>query len=180
MQFLYQDLFLISFIFVVCKYHLNQPITCVLKKHTYLYFALYALVGRTESYKELSSKPPPSSLIGIAPLLSLFMQVFLVVFFQVFSLLILWKQSWYKMHGTENDDQKTACHDNYALFSISAFQLISLAFVFSKGKPYRNPIYSNCKLNLNLSSFDLIDFLNLISFTCARSSYVFYYFYHYC
>ena len=102
-------------------------------------------VGRTESFKELARKAPPSSLIGIAPLLSFFGQVFLVVLFQAITLVITWSQPWYKHNGSALHHKKLSCHDNVAIFAISSFQLITLALIFSKGAPYRKPIYSNCK-----------------------------------
>ncbi|RWS13255.1 cation-transporting ATPase 13A3-like protein [Dinothrombium tinctorium] len=118
MQFLYEDLFLISLFFV--------------------------LFGKTEAYEQLTKHPPPSSLIGITPLSSMLLQFLLIAAFQVLSLVYLWSQKWYKPHPPGNiDDADLKCHDNYAIFSISAMQYITLAVVFSKGIPYRKPMYTN-------------------------------------
>ena len=116
MQFLYEDLFIIA--------------------------SFVALFGRTEPYPRLDSKAPPSSLLSVTQLTSVTIHLVLVVLFQVISLLLLWQNSWYKPHEP-NYDHNLAGHDNYAIFAMSAFQCISLAVVFSKGKPYRKPIQSN-------------------------------------
>lgn len=38
---------------------------------------------------------------------------------------------------------QVACWENYAVFTISAFQYIILAYAFSKSSPYRKMIYTN-------------------------------------
>jgi hypothetical protein len=38
------------------------------------------------------------------------------------------------------------CYECNAVFGVSMFIYISAAVVFAKGKPYRKPIYTNCKL----------------------------------
>ncbi|KAK9746650.1 P5-type ATPase cation transporter [Popillia japonica] len=43
--------------------------------------------------------------------------------------------------GAHKDD--VGCYENYAIFTISSFQYIILAIVFSKGKPYRKSIFTN-------------------------------------
>jgi len=115
-QFLYEDLFIIA--------------------------SFVALFGRTEPYPSLDSKAPPSSLLSVTQLSSVTIQLALVIFFQILSLLILWQNSWYEPH-LPNYDHELAGHDNFAIFAMSSFQCISLAVVFSKGKPYRKSILSN-------------------------------------
>jgi cation-transporting ATPase 13A3/4/5 len=43
------------------------------------------------------------------------------------------------------DDYDYQSYENSAVFYSSAYQYIILAIIFSKGKPYRQPIYSNSK-----------------------------------
>jgi len=116
LEFLYIDLFLISVFFV--------------------------FFGRTEAHPQLARKPPPSSLIGIVPLLSMALQLILIVGFQTLAVLWCQAQTWYKAHSPE-DDNLTG-NDNFAVFAISVFQYISLAVILSKGKPYRKAIHTNC------------------------------------
>ncbi|KAG9509462.1 putative cation-transporting ATPase 13A3 [Fragariocoptes setiger] len=116
MQFLYVDLFIIT-LFV-------------------------ALFGRTKPYPLLAKAPPSSSLLSLAQLSSVTIQITLVVFFQLLAVLLLWQQPWYQPHEAQYD-KDLAGYDNYAIFAVSVFQYITLAIVFSKGKPYRRPLYTN-------------------------------------
>lgn len=101
-------------------------------------------VGRTESSRSLAREPPPSSLIGLAPLLSLLFQVLLILGFQGLAVFLLWRQPFYEPAHPDNPEE-LVCQDNYAIFAVSVFQYITLAVVFSKGSPYRKPIYTNCE-----------------------------------
>lgn len=116
MEFLYEDLFIIA--------------------------TFVAVFGRTGPSPTLANKPPPSSLLSVTQLASVMIQLALVIFFQILSLVLLWQNSWYQPHP-ETYDHDLAGHDNFAIFGMSAFQCISLAVVFSKGKPYRKSILSN-------------------------------------
>ena len=44
------------------------------------------------------------------------------------------------------DGLAVACWENYAIFSVSAFQYIILAYAFSKSRPYRRMIFTNYQL----------------------------------
>jgi cation-transporting ATPase 13A2 len=116
MEFLYEDLFIIA--------------------------TFVAVFGRTGPSRTLADKPPPSSLLSVTQLASVMIQLALVLFFQILSLVLLWQNSWYQPHP-RNYDHDLAGHDNFAIFAMSSFQCISLAVVFSKGKPYRKSILSN-------------------------------------
>lgn len=60
----------------------------------------------------------------------------------------------YRPHVTvepnSRDEEELQCHDNYAVFAVSAFQYITLAVVFSRGRPYRRTILSNYLFTLSL------------------------------
>uniref|UniRef100_V5IBW0 P-type ATPase A domain-containing protein n=2 Tax=Ixodes ricinus TaxID=34613 RepID=V5IBW0_IXORI len=106
-----------------------------------------ALFGRTEPHPVLHKRPPPSSLMGITPLASILSQIVLVIVTQVFALVTLWGQKWYRPHvafdSSNRDEEELQCHDNYAVFAVSVFQYITLAVIFSRGRPYRKSILSN-------------------------------------
>ena len=40
-------------------------------------------------------------------------------------------------------DSEVACWENYAVFTVSSFQYIILAYAFSKSRPYRKYVYTN-------------------------------------
>ena len=69
-----------------------------------------------------------------------------IIGFQIAAAYLLWRQPWYKPKSENLEDPNDfKCDDNYAIFSVSVFQYITLAVVFSKGAPYRKAIYTNCK-----------------------------------
>lgn len=125
---------------------------------------LVALFGRTEPYPTLDSKAPSSSLLSVAQLSSVGIQLALVIFFQVISLVILWQNPWYVAHD-ESYDKDLASHDNFAIFAISSFQCIALAMIFSKGKPYRKSVLSN---HLLTGAFTVITTMTVVVLILAQ------------
>jgi len=59
------------------------------------------------------------------------------------------RQPWF-VPFSQSDEDHLGCYENYTMFAISSFQYIILAFVFSKGAPYRKPIWSNWPLCLTM------------------------------
>ena len=54
-------------------------------------------------------------------------------------------------------------YDTTVIFTVSCFQYLSLATVFSKGRPYRKPFYSNILFFISLlalGSFTVLIYLN--------------------
>lgn len=106
--------------------------------------------GKTEAYPgKLCKIPPGMSLLGFVPLVSLILQLLIITIFQVASFMVLTTYSWYVPHQYEGDEEY-ACHENYAIFTLSMFQYITLAISFSQGYPYRKSIFTNYIFMLSL------------------------------
>lgn len=56
---------------------------------------------------------------------------------------------WYVRHTFEGEEANE-CWENYAVFTISMFQYIILAIVFSHGYPYRKSVFTNKHLMISM------------------------------
>ena len=103
------------------------------------------------------------SLIDFIPITSLLLQLIVIALVQILGLLYVESQDWFvafdpKNPGFQNtslesafvgstieikEEDNFACLENYAVFTLSAFQYIILAYVFSKSKPYRKWVVTN-------------------------------------
>uniref|UniRef100_A0A3B4ET50 Polyamine-transporting ATPase 13A3 n=1 Tax=Pundamilia nyererei TaxID=303518 RepID=A0A3B4ET50_9CICH len=117
------------------------------------------------AWKELVWRRPPSSLISGQLLCSVLTQILTCLVFQVLAFLLVRQQSWYETWTPESDacnvsrsifslrvnvtdpqnHKNIRNYENTSLFYISTFQYLAVAIVFSKGKPFRQPSYKNCK-----------------------------------
>jgi len=122
-QFLYIDLF------VICS--------------------LSAVFGRTKPFRgPLHNRAPMTSLLSPPPIGSLIIQIVIICFFQAMSLIFLQMEPWFvpymELHnetGLVTND--FACHENYAIFSVSTLQYVVLALAYAKGKPFRQVFIKN-------------------------------------
>uniref|UniRef100_I3JWX3 Polyamine-transporting ATPase 13A3 n=1 Tax=Oreochromis niloticus TaxID=8128 RepID=I3JWX3_ORENI len=124
------------------------------------------------AWKELVWRRPPSSLISGQLLCSVLTQILTCLVFQVLAFLLVRQQSWYETWTPQSDacnvsrsifslrvnvtdpqnHKNIRNYENTSLFYISAFQYLAVAIVFSKGKPFRQPSYKNCKAKTVLSA----------------------------
>uniref|UniRef100_UPI00398E856F polyamine-transporting ATPase 13A3-like isoform X2 n=1 Tax=Pristiophorus japonicus TaxID=55135 RepID=UPI00398E856F len=110
------------------------------------------------SWKELVPQRPPSSLISVPMLLSVSMQLLLALAFQITAFLLVKEQpcacngsradkltnTSISVHNeTEVDEHNISNYENTTLFFVSCCQYLAVAFAFSKGKPFRQPVYRN-------------------------------------
>ncbi|KAL1489432.1 hypothetical protein ABEB36_014327 [Hypothenemus hampei] len=136
---------LCQFVSVLILYSIEGNLTDL----QYLYIDLFIIsifaffFGKTEAYPgKLHKQTPLSSLMSLSPIISLISHIILVIIFQVTAFEHLKSEPWYVPYngtGPEN----VACLENYAIFTVSSFQYVILAIVFSKGYPYRKSMFSN-------------------------------------
>ncbi|CAG0885909.1 unnamed protein product [Cyprideis torosa] len=101
------------------------------------------LMGRTEPIEKLVPHTPPASLLGISILASIFIQILLTIAGQAAAFLLLRAFSLYVPNNPPADVEVVACWETTTIFIVSSFQYLILATVFSKGKPFRKPVYTN-------------------------------------
>lgn len=108
----------------------------------------------TSAYPDLVPTPPKVSLIAAAPILSIVAQLIINFSMQVSTWLYTHQQPWFEPYVPleEDDSEKLdlTCYEVTAVFTVSAFQYIALAVAFSKGSPYRKPIYTNYVFLINI------------------------------
>ncbi|KAF1757970.1 hypothetical protein GCK72_014428 [Caenorhabditis remanei] len=106
-------------------------------------FAL--LFGNTPAFHRLAHTSPPTRLLSIASMTSVVGQLIIIGFVQSVVFFATSQQSWFVAYqppvGDEQEDKRSM--QGTALFSVSMFQYIILALVYSKGPPYRGNLWSN-------------------------------------
>lgn len=105
--------------------------------------------GKTKAYEKLAKTPPTSSLISFTPLFSITIHTIIISIFQLIVFHTVQQLSWYE-RVIPKDEYSYDCYENYSIFTISTFQYIIIAIVFSMGKPYRLPIFTNKCLVLSI------------------------------
>ncbi|XP_044251355.1 polyamine-transporting ATPase 13A3 isoform X1 [Drosophila takahashii] len=141
---------LVQFISVMILYSIDSNLTD--KQYLYVDLGLISIFafffGKTGSFDgNLVKQVPLSSLISSTPLASLLLHLTVVTGFQVIGWIHLHQEPWFTPFQPSDEDH-LGCYENYTMFCISSFQYIILAFVFSKGAPYRQPLWSNWPLCL--------------------------------
>jgi cation-transporting ATPase 13A2 len=102
------------------------------------------VMGRTEPYPKLVPQTPMGSLVSFANVFSIIVQVLISTTVQVGAMAYLTSQPWFVPVNPESpDDLVTLCWETTTIFSVSTFQYLILALVFSKGPPFRKPFWSN-------------------------------------
>ncbi|XP_068089424.1 probable cation-transporting ATPase 13A4 [Hyperolius riggenbachi] len=127
-------------------------------------FAIFLTMSATPAYPKLAKYRPPGQMMSPSILLSVIFNVTYAVAMQTYAFLMVQQQPWYS-----KDDIFSACHPgneslnrnltyiliherkkiNYESFEsttlwlVSSVHLVILSFVFSKGKPFRQPLYRN-------------------------------------
>uniref|UniRef100_A0A1B6M5K1 Cation-transporting ATPase n=1 Tax=Graphocephala atropunctata TaxID=36148 RepID=A0A1B6M5K1_9HEMI len=99
--------------------------------------------GRNHAYSgPLVAQAPLTSLLSPIPLVSLLLQVLVMSTFQFISFNVVQKYPWFEPFQYVGATYYIS-FENYSVFSVGQFQYIIMAFIFSQGAPYREPIYTN-------------------------------------
>lgn len=147
---------LVQFASVIVLYSIDSNLT----DFEYLYIDLFMIsifaffFGKTSSYDgPLVKEAPLNSLIALSPIMSLTLHLAVAILLQLVGWNHVQTYDWFEpFNFTEAKEAAgdLGCHQNYTIFAISCFQYIILAFVFSKGAPYRKSIITNFGLLASL------------------------------
>ncbi|KAL5014330.1 hypothetical protein ScPMuIL_008600 [Solemya velum] len=109
------------------------------------------LMGYTDAFDKLVPEQPPSSLVELSNLLSIITQVVLVGLVQIAAFFYLQTQSWSVFFFFVFESESHAkCWEVTIIFLTSSYQYLIVAFCFSKGPPFRKPLYTNIPYLLSL------------------------------
>ncbi|NXU59559.1 AT135 ATPase, partial [Turnix velox] len=119
----------------------------------------------TEAYPKLAPYRPPGQLISPPLLLSVILNLCFTITLQTCGFLLVKQQPWYVVmasqrhcspgnqtmfpngpgeNSTSNDAQSSVLsYEDTTLWPLTSINCIIVAFTFSKGKPFRKPIYTN-------------------------------------
>uniref|UniRef100_A0ABI7VUD7 Cation-transporting ATPase n=1 Tax=Felis catus TaxID=9685 RepID=A0ABI7VUD7_FELCA len=121
------------------------------------------VLSSTHAYPKLAPYRPAGQLLSPPLLLSVFLNTCFTCIVQICAFLYVKQQPWY----CENNELNTALEartesssfESTTLWPLTTINCITAAFIFSKGKPFRKPIYTNY-----IFSFLLISALGLTVF----------------
>lgn len=92
---------------------------------------------------KLIAKRPMGSLVAMKNIIPLLLQVATFAFIQMAALYYLYRQHWFKSILYQGNEPVIVGWENTVLFTISSYQYVILATVYSKGKPYRQRLITN-------------------------------------
>lgn len=135
---------LTEFLSVIILYVMESNLTDL----QFLFIDLFLIInfafffGKTRACTDkLSKRTPMTSLLSFTPLLSLTVHIFVMSAFQAAAYNIVRQFSWFIPLVPAR--KKYSSYENYSVFCVSMFQYITIAIIFSRGKPYRRAIYTN-------------------------------------
>ncbi|CAH1118488.1 unnamed protein product [Phaedon cochleariae] len=110
-----------------------------------------SVFGNAKANETLHKSPPKTSLMGFIPISSMVCFMVLAIMFQLVGYYWIQTFDWFvPFKYNQSDDMNFLCYENYAVYATSIFQYIIMCVVFSKGKPYRKPLYTNIYFTLSL------------------------------
>ncbi|XP_063864679.1 polyamine-transporting ATPase 13A3-like isoform X3 [Scylla paramamosain] len=139
---------LTQFVSIMILYSIDSNLTDI----QFLWIDLFLITvfaiffGRTESYNgPLASYSPPTALLSFTPIMSILLHIFIVISFQTYCFYYVQYQPWFVPYNSTLGEEEDiyGCYENFSVFSVSQFQYIILALVFSRGPPFRQHVYTN-------------------------------------
>lgn len=112
--------------------------------------------GKTQAYeKQLVKKPPMTSLLSFTSIFSLSIHMLIMTIFQGIAYHMVRTFPWFTPFIY---DEKIGymCYENYSVYCVSMFQYITMAIIFSRGKPYRKEIYTNIAFTFSIIMLTII------------------------
>lgn len=99
--------------------------------------------GHCDAYKgPIVPETPLSSMLSLIPIISLILQAVVIASIQLSSYYIVQQFQWFTPFHFKARKMYNS-FENFAIYSVSQFQYITMALTFSQGPPYREPIYKN-------------------------------------
>lgn len=136
---------LTEFLSVIILYSIDSDLTDL----EFLFIDICLIVnfasffGKTRAYeKQLVKKPPMTSLLSFTSIFSLSVHMLIMTIFQTIAYHAVRTFPWFTPFIYSNDTGYM-CYENYSVYCVSMFQYITMAIIFSRGKPYRKAIYTN-------------------------------------
>ncbi|XP_063772479.1 probable cation-transporting ATPase 13A5 [Pseudophryne corroboree] len=127
-------------------------------------FAIFFTMSSTPAYPKLAKYRPPGQMISPPMLFSVIFNVLYTIAMQTYAFVMVQRQPWYNqtnIYSACNAENKSLNYNltnvlihesnqaNYESFEsttlwlITCVHLVILSFIFSKGKPFRMPLYTN-------------------------------------
>ncbi|XP_078697010.1 polyamine-transporting ATPase 13A3-like isoform X3 [Branchiostoma floridae x Branchiostoma belcheri] len=152
-SFKYMALYsMVQFVSVITLYSIDSNLGDI--QYLYIDLAITTTValfmGWQEAYPKLVPQRPLGSLMAPVNLFSVLSHVVLMIAVQVGTFLYLKQQPWFVPLKPDPKSDNILCYETTVVFSVSSYLYIILAAAFSKGRPYRRPLYTNYVFMMSL------------------------------
>lgn len=101
---------------------------------------LYVFLGPSST---LGSKRPLGSLVAAKNIIPLLLQIIICASVQILAMYYLFLQPWFVPIPVKTIEPVIVSWENTVVFTVSCYQYIILATVYSKGKPFRQMLITN-------------------------------------
>lgn len=127
----------------------------------FMIIPLSLTMTRTGAYYKLDKSLPTGYLISFSVLLTVLSQIAIQIGFQCLMYYVLTLQSWFTPLVIV-DEKNIEWYENTTIFLYSLTQYIAVVIVFSVGKPFRKPVWSNYLLTFWIIFFGILMILLIL------------------